>query len=300
MPGNHYIGWELLTTNDSPATDALSRELRASDESLALVTSEDLSLLYHRPESLIHLRDVVAASGFHPKIVVYFRAHAPYAESMYVERVKHDYVRPLGGYIDDVLRTGVYLPEGTLIRLEFDYPRLLAPFVAAFGRENIIIRPYRPSADPMHLFRDFLGIVAGEYPVLAQSNLQLTIPQARANQSLTFWELVRGAHAVCTPGRTPSIAEDLAAAMAPNDRSLYETKVMLLTRDEHLRIVERFAADTAAIEHDHGITLEGAHPEEIPPADDPRWTIAQQQRAIYDRLVDLWLTRKAAAPPPAE
>jgi hypothetical protein len=297
LPGNHQIAWELLSLNASPHFDKLVEELRSSGDRSVLISSEDLCLLYARPAALEHMRIGIALAGFTPKIVVYLRAQAPYAESMYVERIKHDYVRPLGGYLEAILRDGVYVPDGSPIHLEFEYTRLLEPFVRAFGKQNVVVRPYVPSAEPLALFRDFLAVIGSLDPSLLQGAPGLNVPQARANESLTFYSLVETAHRSCDAQRTAGLtAIDAIRSVAPDvTDSILQSRVRLLQLSEILAFRSRFADDNARLAVAFGIALHDA-PDPLPPPNDSSWDLPRIQRKIFDALIDEWIRKRAAAP----
>jgi len=300
LVGNHQVGWELLSSNDSPHARELFAELRGIDDRVAIVTSEDLCLLYARPAALAFLREGIESAGFVPKIVVYLRAQAPYAESLYIERAKAKYILDIKRYLDEIFDTGRYCAEDSAIQLEFMYTRLLEPFVQTFGASNVIIRPYVQTGDAFHIFRDFLEVLRLVYPDFAKSKLSLTVSSPRANDTLTYWDLLRDAYAVCTPAGDPPLSEDFRAVFAPAEPDIYQSKVRLLNRDEYVAIAEQFAADNDWLLKRFGVRIEGSALEDIAPADDPRWQIARRQRELYEKFLALWLTRKASSQQPRE
>lgn len=299
LPGNHQVAWELLSSNDSPHFDELTTELRSLRERTALITSEDFCLLYARPEALDHLRAGIEAAGFTPVIVVYLRAQAPYAESMYVERIKHDYVRPFRGYLDRILHDGLYVPDGSPIHIEFEFTRLLAPFVNAFGRERVVVRPYVSAGDSLNIFRDFLAVLAAIDPVSNQST-QLSVPDPRANDSLSFHALLEAAHRALEAHRTTghTLLEEIHALAPATTGELLSSRVRLLQREEFETLCDRFASDNRRLEAEFGIALHGAERDAIAPPDDAGWKLARAQRDLFDRLLDRWLKRRAADPLP--
>jgi hypothetical protein len=302
LAGNHQVAWELLGSDTSVHLDELIAELRSTSTRTALLSSEDFSILYARPRALEILRDGIASSGFRPKIVVYLRAQAPYAESMYAERIKHDYVRRFADYLETVTRDGAYVPQGSAIHIEFLYTRLLEPFARVFGKENVVVRPFSPAGDAMHIYRDFVDVVRSIDPAFAQANLNLTVPVARANESLTLYGLLAAAYNAC--GAVQTIGEGLveairAAAPAISDDAL-NARFRLLQRDEVVRLTEASASDNERLAAAYGVTLPGAAPADIPETGDPRWELARTHRALYDTLLEAWLTKRDAGRPPQE
>jgi hypothetical protein len=294
VTGNHEIGWELLTGGQSNTLAALTSELSRNDLPTALLTSEDLCLLFARPATLSMLRDAVANAGYQSKVVVYFRPQAGYAESIYVERIKHDYVRTMGSFIEQSLATGMYRPDDSPIQIEFEYRRLLEPWIDAFGRENVIVRAYQPGVANDAIFRDFIGILSDVTPGFAQTPMQLEVSQPRANDSLSFGGLLQTAFSKLLPALPAQLEPGtLIRANVPNfSEQLFQQRYALISREETLAFLRAFGPGNAQIERDFGIRIPFQNEADVLPADHPSWERARVERSIFDQLLDLWMAKK--------
>ncbi|HTU70583.1 MAG TPA: hypothetical protein VMF11_09715 [Candidatus Baltobacteraceae bacterium] len=294
--GNHQLGWDLLVHGESRDLPLLTQELRASPVDAALVTSEDICLIYSRPATIQMLADAIRAAGYAGKVVIYLRPQAPYAESMYVERIKHDYIRPLSGYIDRILQTGMYVPDGSPIQIEFRYPRLLEPWVRVFGPENVIIRAYEAGQPNEFIFQDFLRLIALAAPGFGRSPLQLSVSHPRANESLTFGTLLDTAYQKLLPQGVPQAEpRALLRTHVPSfSEALLNERFALFSRDETLSLLRAFAPDNEVLARDYGVNLAFRTENDVPPAGDPVWEKAAVERAIFDRLLQLWMETRDA------
>jgi hypothetical protein len=295
LAGNHHIAWELLYGPQSEHLDELVAELRASPYRTALLSSEDFCLLYAYEASLVALRDAILSTGYTPKIVLYLRPQGPYAESMYVERVKHAYVRPLRTFLDAIFERGVYEVDDSPIRLEFRYTRLVAPFVRVFGRENVVVRPYVASAEQLTIFREFIGIIGMLDPLFAKTPLDLGIAVPRANESIEFGSLVTSA-ATALVGPAVDLAAEVRAHAPGLDEATWRSRYRLLTHGEMLRFADAFAQDNEALATTFGVRLPGGGRDDVAPVGDARWQQAAAQRATYDALIEAWTRRDTSRP----
>ncbi len=287
VPGNHNVAWELVRGERGPNIGGIFAELGAVETS-SILSSEEFSLLHDRPEALTILAEGIRASGARPRALLYLRAQAEFLESLFVEQIKHGAVRPLGALIDEVIRTGIYrLPESNVA---VEYGAIERAFVGAFGPEDIVVRPYARSADTMVIFYDFMSALARLIPGFDPSSLGLELAHPRINESLTFGALLGYTFVHLRPDiGLPDDAGQFFAEHVPDvPRSLLDERYALLTRDEHLRFIERFADDNRALEERYGIRIAGTRMEELAPIDDPRWERARFERAVFDRCVAAW------------
>jgi hypothetical protein len=156
--GNHALVRELFYEDPTAMLAQMTAELRENRSDATLVTAEDLSLLSGRPELVDRLIGAIRASGREPKIVVYLRPQAAFAESMYGERIKQGFVPPLTQYIEDALVTGAFTGPGIITSIDFRYTRFLQPWQDAVGRENIVVRAYDATQGSAFIFGDFLSV----------------------------------------------------------------------------------------------------------------------------------------------
>jgi hypothetical protein len=287
---NHRLPWGLLGGDAATLLPALTAELRAID-SASFITSEDLSLLHDRPHLLAGIAEAIRNGGHTPKVLVYLRQQATFAESMAVERMKHGDVRTVGAFVGEILATGQCVPKGLPVAIEFRYSRLLNAWADAFGRENVVVRPYDPKRETRFIFDDFLGTVAQVAPGFGSTPLQLQVAQPRANDSVSFGALLETAFTKLLPRRPQQLspAAIFASQLPDFPKTLFDQRFALLTREETLAFLGAFGPDNAAVERDYGIHIPFQHESDIMPADDPIWQKARLERPLYDQLLTLWM-----------
>jgi hypothetical protein len=293
-PNFPYLNYLLASKLSSQATEtraSLAQELQDKSVAASLITSEDLSLLYTQPDALGVLASAIRDANYTPKILVYLRPQAPYAESMYVERIKQGEFFSMSTFIEQILETGAYLPDSAPVHLEFRYSRLLAPWVETFGKENVIVRSYEAARGATFIFEDFLQTVARIAPGFGQTSLEFSVSQPRANESLTFGGLLETAFVKLLPHRPPQAEpRTIVQAQIPDfPAELLDKRFALITREETLRFLSAFGPDNAVIEREFGVHIPFQNESDVPPANDPYWQKALLERAIFDRLLTVWL-----------
>jgi hypothetical protein len=96
--GHHNIAWEIRKDpRYNPRIDGIAElveELKTSNESTAVISSEDFEYLVQYPIELKAFDDRVEAAGFSTKYIVYFRERDSYARSLYCEL-------EVGGLVDN-------------------------------------------------------------------------------------------------------------------------------------------------------------------------------------------------------
>jgi hypothetical protein len=287
-PGHHEIAWELLDGSDSPAFDALLAEITSTHAPMVLVSSEDFQFLHRFPERLAAIARRFAAIGYETKVVAYLRSQPYYAQSLFAEYVKNDFVRTFTSFLETILRDGALREPGGNRTVLFEYGALLAPFAQAFGASNLVVRPYHGEREPEFLFRDFLTLVARFRGGLNLQGLQNPLP--RANQTPTFTAFLSMLRSIAVErGRiVESTAQTLLDAIPASERPDPNARLALLAHDEVTRFLERFASDNAKIEQAFGITIPLTSPSEIPPATDVSWESARVQRKLYETASAQW------------
>lgn len=292
LAGNHQVAWDLLSSDTSPHLDELVEELRATNAHTAILSAEDFSLLYARPRALEILRDAIAAAGFTPRILVYLRAQPPYLESHYVERIKQGFAVGLDPFVAQVLGHGFYEQPNSKIRVEFQYTRLLAPFIEVFGRENVMVRVFGASHDVGHVFQDFMQALAKLSPALAQTPFALSVKRPRENESLSFYDLLQRTRLTIDPDASELGTVAFARTFAPDvDAELLAARYSLLLRSEWVSLLDRFGEDNERIAAEFGAGIPFRTPADVPAADDARWAKTELERAVYDRNFALWTKR---------
>jgi hypothetical protein len=289
-----YLNYLLASklTNEAAAThDALARELREKTVDASLITSEDLSLLFTQPDALRVLASAIRDGGHEPKVLVYLRPQAPYAESMYVERIKQGEFFSMSSFVEQILETGAYRPASAPVTLEFLYSRFLEPWIEAFGKENVVIRSYESSRDTTFIFEDFLRTIARVAPTFGKSALEFSVGQPRANESLTFGGLLESAYTRLFPQHGPNAdACALVRDQFPTfPEELLAQRFALLTYEETLRFLEVFGPDNADVEREYGVHIPFQTESDIAPKSSQLWEKARIERALFDELLAAWI-----------
>lgn len=283
-PGHHVIAWEFLESDDSATLPDVVAEIAQSQAHVAIVNSEDFQYLHRQPARLRTIRDAFAAIGYGTNVVVYLRAQPYYAESVYGEYLKSGYVPDFDEFLEAILRDGT-VARSPAVTLEFDYPKLLAPFSEVFGSGNVIVRPYLPGGEPERLFRDFLSIVArigGELNLIGLAN-----PLPIANESPAFGKLLDYAYRAVGGDARPT-PEDLLRESPLAPTPVVQERFRLLSRDDVLRFLTRFAESNRRVGEDYGAVIPFTSEDDVPPAGNPVWESARLQRALFTRALRLW------------
>jgi len=288
--GHHGLAWDLVGGGREELSKVVD-ELKTFGKRTALLSSEDFSLLYARPQELEALNEALRSVGYSPKIVLYLRAQAPYAESMYVERIKHEHVRPLERYLETIVEQGRYLPEGTRQDIAFEYTRLVEPFARVFGREHVVVRAYRSSPNAQAIFRDFLDVIGSIDPEFLTKHIKFSIQFPRENESPNFVTLLGYLHAALLPDvPIAPAAMDFVHLHAPEvSEELAFGRYALLQRDDYVQLLQRFAPGNREIERLYGAQIPFVTEADIPGEGDPLWDKARLERAVFDRCLAAWM-----------
>ncbi len=291
-PGHHVVAWELRAGESSEALLAVAAEIAGAQAPVAVISSEELHPLYRRPRSLATIRDAFAAHGLATFVVVYFRRQDEYAESLYGEYVKAGFARRFEDYLETILRDGAYVPHDGAAPIEFEYSRLLAPFVAVFGSHSLIVRAYCSGAPPEALPVDFLHVLSALRGPLTLAGLNDPLPQA--NQSQTFRELLEGVRVALPAGPGASLDEFLAGNVPQGRRAELDVRFRLLTHSDAVAMMKRFRDDNALLERMSGCVVPLRDEGDVRPLGDPVWETAALHRTVLARAFAEW-----SAPPPA-
>lgn len=137
--------------------DALFAHVRASAQETVVVSSEELIRLGEFPAACAQLQQIAArAPDIEVTVVAYLRSPASHLRSWYNQLVKMGI--PVADFTT-ALRGGIE-------RIHLDYDLALAPWVAAFGAENLVLRDYdaaRRGGDT-GIYQDFLGVLGLPFP----------------------------------------------------------------------------------------------------------------------------------------
>jgi hypothetical protein len=162
LGGHHNVAWEL---NGDPRFDPrqgtfaqLLDEIAAVGAPVVCVSSEDFEYLHDKRRPLDRLATGLRSIGYDVKVVVYLRAQADYAESLYTTLLLFGLTASFGEFLAAILSHGAFVFRGWTFR--FDYGVLLDAFADVFGRPAIVARSYGSRRPVDALPRDFLGVMS--------------------------------------------------------------------------------------------------------------------------------------------
>jgi hypothetical protein len=208
-----------------------------------ILSDEDLTLLYDRPQMLIELRDALTATGARSSVLLFVRAHDEYVESVYAEAVKHGIALPFGSYLDEVMRHGeLRLPAMTF---PFAFQRLAEFFADGFGRDATIVSGYRRDGRPSALLRGFFAAagIEGERRLFDSIESALGYRNRRA----TTGDVIRRLFATTAKELGDPGLEANGARLLDGDREAADQPFVPLAPGERADLIERFAADAACL-----------------------------------------------------
>lgn len=280
---------QLQQTDDSPALRELLSQAQRSPTRHVIVSCEEFSHLYVHPRALASLAHAFGSAGFLTKIIVYVRAQPTFAESLFIEYVKRNLVHRIEPYLETILHTGVFNPATLDAPVAFTYSALLDPFTQAFGKGNVLLRPYRADREPNYLLADFLaaiGTLCGA--TIAFETLRNPMPVV--NQSTTFRALLATCYDYARQfgSSLPDPERLIAEHTLPTDEHLLDGRPHLITRADALAFLERFREDNRHVSIAHATLIPFISRGDIPPASHTTWDRARVQRALLALAFERW------------
>ena len=253
--GNQNLAWQLIADRRfDPAYGTLAvleRELSQSPCADAIVTSEDFVLAYDRPEQLDSLRDTCLQAGYVPKIVVYLRDQARYAQSLYAMFVVRGKL-PISfdRFCDHIFSLGQI--GWADCRFPFDYNEFLDPFARCFGEDNLVTRAYCSGPARSSIARDFVSLL-GISPALEAGDL---IAETRLNEAGTLIEVMGALHESVSATHDDLVHPLQIAKEVGLSEDLLHDRYAAIGPREAERFKIRFAEANAAIATRFGVELE--------------------------------------------
>ncbi len=256
VPGNHNVAWDLLAGHFDNYVRQLKHELQELSAQSIVLSAEDLSLLHQRPLELARFIEMIRGAGFNPKILVYLRDQAGFAESMYAERIKHGSVEQFEEYVERVIDSGTHEAGGSTI--DFRYDRMLDSFAEAVGRENVLARPYSRSGDDLAIFHDFLGAFEQLVPGFRAGGLSLELHHPRVNESLTFGALLGNVFVRLRPNDpVPNDGKAFFDRWVPHvPAAILDSRFFLLSPSDVVRFASAFAGSNERLRERFGVTMQ--------------------------------------------
>ncbi len=283
-PGHHALAWELAASPPYPMLARAVGELQSLSARTAVISSEEFSPIHHHHEALSALRSAFAEAGYRTVVLLYLRPQARYAESIFQQHVRDHRYLSFATLLEEILDRGC--SERGELRFEFLYSRMLDSLTAAFGGENIVVRPYLPDRGPEHLHRDFLRVVG-----MLHGSLSMDFTMTIANERFTLRELLQALHRTLRNDEEID-AEKLAAFAYERepqfDERLLDHRFLLLQYDEAAAFLSRFASDNALVAARSGAHIPFRTTNDLPPPEHPIWSEAEVHRRIFEAAADAW------------
>jgi hypothetical protein len=254
VAGHHNVAWQL---NGDPrfrpengTLDELAAEVASRNPAVAVISSEDLEYLHTRPEALERMATTFRAIGYEPHIVLYVRSREEYAQSLYAELVKHGLSSGFEDFLKEVRESGLFtFAQNWAFR--FRYSILIERFEAAFGTENVVVRPYRSGADNLALERDFVSVLFG--PTAGSA---FAVPGiGRANPSLDLLGVLNALHANL-PNRGSGVPDAFALAadvLEGDERDVLSLKFAPFDESDRAAFRAHFTGDDEVLRDRYGI-----------------------------------------------
>ena len=196
--GHHDIAWRLAGDRRFDAAAGAGIEdtlLRiAAFDGDAVLSSEDFETVLDRPAAFAPLLDRLGRAGRQVRLVIYLREPGRYAESLYVELLRHGYAAPMRRFLRSVRAEGRLRYRDWVF--QFDYGRLRR----ALAGTPCVWRDYEMAARTGSVVCDFLQVIGQPPDLLGEAALHRANPRADAADALSLFYANR-------VGRQPDAAE---------------------------------------------------------------------------------------------
>lgn len=303
--GHHNLAWELgafsrFMPEEGTFEDALN-EIAAAKSNVIALSSEDFYWLHDKPNSLVVLRNGLAALGYVPKIILYLRAQNELVQTLCMQQGKEKQFFDFTAIMRHVFESGVFPFAGSDARYELLYTRLLDAFSTVFGTENIVVRSYVKRA-PDLLLREFLNLVGGEHipqqillqpsPTLRRGSIPLEArtDQRFINASPSFIQVLHGMY--------QSVLQRDSAAVDPEriindtipsgDIAFLHRPFDVMTDSERTAMLDRFAEDNAEVARRYGAGPPLMRVGDLRLRDALESAAARSQRRVLDAATERW------------
>ena len=283
-PGHHGLAWDIGSANPAGLVANLIDELHAGDARTAVISSEEFHPLHHRSEAFPALRAALEEAGFRTIVVLYLRAQARYAESLFQQHLRDHRNPSFAEHIAEILDRGRMAIKD--LHFEFFYSTLLDSLACSFGPENIVVRPYLPDRGPDHIHHDFLRIIAAVH-----GPFSFPLTAAIANERFTLRALLQALYRNLHDGsfladeQLETFVCTLQPQFAPH---LLDHRFLLLSYAESVQFLQRFAADNSLVQARAGARIPFQSLADIPPAEHSIWLESSMHRRLFQRLREAW------------
>ncbi len=181
--GHHNLAWEITGDSRFRPEAITRRKLRdqvVAFEGNVVVSSEDFESVLHCTDRLVPFVRHLAETGKNVRLVVYLRNQQEYAESLYLELLKHGYAEPFATF-------SVTCRQGRLTYRDWTFhlnpDRVLMDLERVHGIE-VIRRTYVKQAAPGEVVSDFLSVVGIEPKLFGEDTARIVNQRNAPSQSL--------------------------------------------------------------------------------------------------------------------
>jgi hypothetical protein len=169
--GHHNIAWEIRKDprygRHFGGVDGLVSELKASKESVAVISPEDFEYLVQYPRELKAFDERIEAAGFSTRYIVYFRDRNSYARSLYCELEVAGLVDDFDKFKESIESLGYVRASGDFY-YEFRYDSFLKNWEAILG-PKIHACSYDEAVHGVGLLPSFLMTIGASEELIDES-----------------------------------------------------------------------------------------------------------------------------------
>lgn len=256
--GHHNVPWEMLEgaqfePENGGLLDVVHRVYQ-SGLPVAVISSEDFSLLYQQPGALAKINETFLDAGYQPKPILYLRSRGNYVDSLYAELLKHGIRRSYDDFLEEILEAGAARFDGR--SFPFQYSAIADAYADAFGKQNLVVRSYDLVGSGNDLLLDFLKIVVPGFNTNEFSDFEPT--DGRQNPSLSTRDSLNAMWRQLTEGGSMALprVDDLIRETCGEDEPRFLGKAFAaLCPGDHLRLGSCFSGDTSTILEHYGIVV---------------------------------------------
>ena len=287
--GHHNVAWELNGLADfrpdEGTFDALAGEIQEAGFPTVVISSEDLSWLCDKPQTIAMVAAILRDAGYATTAIVYVRSQPAYIQAMYTENAKAGFLVNYRAVLDNILRDGAWTIEHPRVVCSVAYTRLADAFAGVLGAERTILRAYPPGRDPTALLREFLATI-GAGGLRFESMLR----PASLNQSPSLRAVLDGLYSTARTrvAGAPDPATLVATVLPAEDGALLDEKFDAMTQTELQRVVERFAADNEDLAARYGAGPPAPRKGATVPCFATSWEAVEKQRRVLDAALAAW------------
>lgn len=156
--GHHNIAAQLnndkkIFKNKFGTLENLCAEIKKTNFSTVIISSESFQCLYSKPDKLRILNNCFEECGYSTEVIIFFRDQISYMEKLYRELLKYGMDIAFEEYAEEILNSGKFIynhAEDSEI-FSFTYEDIIKGFAEVFGKKNIRCVQYVYPVEPVFL-----------------------------------------------------------------------------------------------------------------------------------------------------